>query len=328
MRTIGTEEHFVSDAVLTAWEHGPTSAGASRARSLEGEVGRRLAEVGEERIAWMDANGLDVQVISLTSPGLHDLPPAESAALQIETNDLIAATVAERPDRLQGFATLATSAPQAAAAELERAVRTLGLQGALVFGRTGERNLDAPENWVIFETAEALRAPIYIHPQIPQPAVCHAIYSGYDDRIDAAFATNGIGWHYETGVQFLRLCLAGVFERFPDLQVILGHWGEVVLFYLDRADGLAYQAQLARPFSEYVRRNAYITPGGVYSHRYLRWATELVPAERILFAADYPYRPAPDEGIPAWLQGAGLDAVTTAGIASGNWEQLVAGIRR
>lgn len=329
MKTIGTEEHFVTDAVLEAWDRlGPAAAGAARARSAEGEFARRLAELGEERIAWMDASGLDVQVISLTSPGLHDLPQAEASALQIETNDLIAATVAARPDRLQGFATLAMPAPEAAAAELERAVRTLGLQGALVFGRTGERNLDASENWVIFETAEALRAPLYIHPQIPQPGVREAIYSGYDDRIDAAFATHGIGWHYETGVQFLRLCLAGVFERFPDLQVILGHWGEVVLFYLDRADGLAFQAQLARPFSEYVRRNAYITPGGVYSHRYLRWASELVPPERLLFAADYPYRPAPEEGIPAWLQAAGLDAETTAAIASGNWEALVSRIRR
>ncbi len=117
-------------------------------------------------------------------------------------------------------------------------------------------------------------------------------------------------------------------ERFPNLQVILGHWGEMILFYLDRVDGLAHQAQLPRPFSEYVSRNAYITPGGVYSHRYLRWASEIVPAERILFAADYPYRPAPAGGIPAWLDSAGLDAQTTDAIAAGNWEALVAGIRR
>ena len=113
-------------------------------------------------------------------------------------------------------------------------------------------------------------------PQIPQPRVRAALYAGFDDAIDNAFATYGIGWHYETGVQFLRLALAGVFDRFPDLQVLLGHWGEVVLFYLDRADGLAMQAKLPQTFSEYVRRNAYITAGGVYSQRYCggrsRWS--------------------------------------------------------
>ena len=91
-------------------------------------------------------------------------------------------------------------------------------------------------------------------------------------------------------MQFLRLALAGVFDRFPDLHVLLGHWGEVVLFYLDRADGLAMQAKLRQSFSEYVRRNAYITAGGVYSQRYLRWAVEVAGVERILFATDYPYR--------------------------------------
>ncbi|HET9719627.1 MAG TPA: amidohydrolase family protein [Solirubrobacteraceae bacterium] len=329
MRTIGTEEHFVSEAVLSAWARSdPDTAGAFRSRAGEGELAHRLAELGDERIAWMDAVGLDVQVISLTSPGLHNLPAGEAVALQTETNDLIAATVSRHPERLQGFATLATPAPEAAAAELERVVRGLGLQGALLFGRTGERNLDASENWVIFEAAESLRAPLYIHPQAPQPAVRQAIYEGYGDGISSAFATRGIGWHYETGIQFLRLCLAGVFERFPELQVILGHWGEVILFYLERADELALQAQLARPFTEYVRRNAYITPGGVYSHRYLRWACEVVPADRLLFAADYPYRPAPEMGIRAWLDAGELGPGTTEAIAAGNWDALTARIHR
>ena len=168
----------------------------------------------------------------------------------------------------------------------------------------------------------------YIHPQIPQPRVRAALYSGFDDAIDSAFAAYGIGWHYESGVQFLRLALAGVFDRFPDLQVLLGHWGEVVLFYLERADGLAMQAKLPLTFSEYVRRNAFITAGGVYSQRYLRWATEVVGVERILFATDYPYRPGPDGGVEHFLQTAGLDPADQERIASGNWEALVAGIRR
>jgi Amidohydrolase len=146
--------------------------------------------------------------------------------------------------------------------------------------------------------------------------VREALYSGFDDAVDRAFATFGIGWHYETGVQFLRLALAGVFDRFPDLQVLLGHWGEVVLFYLDRSDGLAAAANLPQSFTEYVRRNAYITAGGVYSERYLQWALEVVGVERIMFATDYPYRPGPDGGVEHFLQTAGLDRADQERIAA------------
>jgi predicted TIM-barrel fold metal-dependent hydrolase len=329
MRTIGSEEHFVTDEVVAAWSRLDSSArDDSRAGAPPGDLGERLREVGARRIAAMDEAGLDVQVISLNSPGLHNLPADEAAGLQVETNDRISELAKIHPDRFQGFATLAMTAPDAAAHELARAVTGLGLNGALVFCRTGERNLDHRDNWPIFEAAASLRAPLYIHPQIPQPRVRDALYAGFDDAIDNAFATFGIGWHYEAGVQFLRLALAGVFDRFPDLQVILGHWGEVVLFYLDRVDGLAMQAKLPQSFSEYVRRNAYITPGGVYSQRYLRWAAEVVGIERIMFATDYPYRPGPEGGVEHFLQTAGLDRADQERIAAGNWDALVAGIRR
>ena len=244
MRTIGTEEHFVTDEVVTAWGRLEGAArDDARAGAPPGDLGERLREVGERRIAAMDEAGLDVQVISLTSPGLHCLPADEATGLQVETNDRIAELVKAHPDRFQGFATLATPAPGTAAQELERAVTKLGLNGALLFGRTGERNLDHPDNWPIFEAAAALRAPLYIHPQVPQPRVREALYSGFDDDIDNAFAAHGIGWHYETGVQFLRLVLAGVFDRFPDLQCCSGiGGGRVVLPRPRRRAGHAGQA--------------------------------------------------------------------------------------
>jgi predicted TIM-barrel fold metal-dependent hydrolase len=329
VRTVGTEEHIVTEEVVAAWSRlDPADRGNSRASAPPGEMGERLREVGERRIAAMDEAGLDVQVISLTSPGLQNLPADAASQLQVQTNDRIAELVGAHPDRFQGFATLATPAPAAAAHELDRAVTRLGLHGALLFGRTGDRNLDHPDNWPIFEAAASLRAPLYVHPQIPQPGVRAALYSGFDGAIDSAFATFGIGWHYETGVQFLRLVLAGVFDRFPDLQILLGHWGEVILFYLDRVDGLAAQAQLPQRVSDYVRHNAYITPGGVYSQRYLRWAIEVVGVERILFATDYPYRPGPDGGVAHFLEASGLDRGDQERIAAGNWDALVAGIRR
>src|ERR1700729_203769 len=316
MNTIGTEEHFVTDEVVTAWSRlDPDSREDSSASTPPGEMGERLREVGDRRIAAMDQAGLDVQVISLTSPGLNNLAAEEATSLQIETNDRIADLVNDRPGRFQGFATLATPAPATAAQELERAVTELGLNGALIFGRTGDRNLDHAENWAIFEAAAALRAPLYIHPQAPQQRVRAAMYSGFGDALDNRFATSGIGWHYETGLQFLRLVLAGVFDRFPDLQVLLGHWGEVVLFYLDRVDGLAMQAKPPQSFSEYFQRNAFITAGGVYSRRYLRWAVEVVGVERIMFATDYPYRAGPDGGVEHFLASTGLDPADQRRIA-------------
>lgn len=329
MKTIGTEEHFVTDEVVAAWRQlEPAATEEACVSTPEGSIGERLREVGERRIAAMDEAEVDIQVISLTSPGLHNLPPSEAAHLQVETNDRIAEWVTDYPDRFQGFATLAVPAPDAAAGELERAVTKLGFDGGVVFGRTGERNLDHPGNWPIFEAAESLRAPLYLHPQIPQQGVRAALYSDFDDSIDLAFSAYGLGWHYECGVQFLRLALAGVFDRFPDLRVVLGHWGELVLFYLDRADILALEAGLPHPFSEYFRRNVYITPGGHYSQRYLRWAIEMVGVERILFATDYPYSPGPDGGAERFLDITGLDPADRERIASGNWNRLMAEIQR
>ena len=304
-----------------------------RARGLAGgvppgEVGERLREVGERRIAAMDEAGLDVQVISLTSPGLHNLPADEATRLQVETNDRIAELVNAHPDRFQGFATLATPAPAAAAQELERAVTKLGLNGALLFGRTGERNLDHPDNWPIFEAAASLHAPLYIHPQVPQPRVRAALYAGFDDAIDNAFATYGIGWHYESGVQFLRLALAGVFDRFPDLQVLLGHWGEVVLFYLDGPTGWPCRPSSPSrsrstfgetPTSPPAASTASATCGGRS-----RWSAWSASCSR----PTTPTGPGPTAASSTSSQSAGLDRADQERIAAGNWDALVAGIRR
>ena len=284
----------------------------------------------DERVWWLGLvkSGVDVQVLSLTAPGLQNLASEDAVALQGAVNDLIAGTVRSAPDRFQGFATLATPAPREAARELERAVTRLGLNGAMLFGRTRERNLDHLDNWPIFETADALGAPLYIHPQSPQPAVREALYSGLSDEVDAAFATHGIGWHYEAGVQILRLVLSGVFDRFPGLQLITGHWGEVVLFYLDRIDRLGGIAKLERPVSDYFRRHVSVTPSGLFSRRYLRWAIEVLGADRILFSTDYPFVPVPPGGARRFLEEAELNDADRALVAHGNWDRLVATIRR
>lgn len=329
MRIIGLEEHFVTDDVLDAWKRvEPRWQDVGQQQSSAGEVDDRLKDLGDGRVAASDQAGLDVQVLSLTAPALASLEPREADALQRTCNDLLADTVRQRPDRLQGFAALAMPDPAAAAVELERAVTRLGLNGAMLFGRTRDRNLDHRDNWPVFEAAAALRAPLYIHPQSPLPAVREAIYGGFGKAVDGALSTFGLGWHYEAGVQILRLVLAGVFDRFPDLQIVTGHWGEVVLFYLDRIDGLAAPAKLERPVSDYFRRNVSVTPSGIWSQRYLRWAVEMLGVERIMFSTDYPYRFTPDGAARRFLEEADLSPADKEAIAHRNWERLVGGIRR
>ena len=240
MKIVGLEEHFVTQDVLAAWHALDAPWRDPGLQHHEhGDIGARLIDLAECRVADMDAMGMDLQVLSLTAPGLQSQKPEQAVRLQRSINDLIANTIRQRADRFQGFATLATPDPDAAAAELRRAVTQLGLNGAMLFGRTRDRNLDHRDNWPIFETAAALRAPLYIHPQSPVPAVRDALYSGNGDDVDAAFATFGLGWHYETGVQILRMILAGVFDRFPDLVEFLPMGDGFTWDTQDRAQDIA-----------------------------------------------------------------------------------------
>lgn len=329
MKVVGLEEHYVTREVVDAWNsldarwRDPAAAGATT-----GDTGRRLLTLGEERLAVMDDAGIDTQVLSLTTPGLWNLDAAAGVALQATCNDTLADAVRQNPDRMRGFATLALQDPAAAAAELQRAITALDFDGALIFSRVRDRSIDHTDFWPLFEAAEALGAPLYLHPQSPPAGVREAYYGGFGDVVDAAFATHGVGWHYDAGVQLLRLILAGVFDRFPGLQIIMGHWGEMVPFYLDRIDRMGPTAGLSRRVSEYVASNVHLTPGGVFSQRYLRWALEVVGPERIMFAADYPFVPTDGGAARRFLDDADLTDAQREAIASGNWERLRAGIRR
>lgn len=326
MQLIGLEEHFVTPEVFAAWQALPDAE--RNLASGTDETQQRLRDLAGERLRYMDAAGIAMQVLSLTAPGVQNLAPEQACTLARASNDLLAQTVRLHPDRFQGFATLPTPAPDEAPRELERAVCELGLHGAMLFGRTGEHNLDDPLYTPLFATAAALRAPLYLHPQTPTAAVRAAYYSGFSEEVDAAFATHGLGWHYETGVQLLRLMLGGVFDRHPDLQIITGHWGEVILFYLDRIAHLGQIAQLGSPIADYFRRNVTVTPSGIYSQRYLRWAIEVLGIERIMFATDYPYASLDPVEAKRFLAEADLTPAQREQIGAGNWQQLVKQIRR
>ena len=321
MKIIAIEEHFATDALVSAQGRAPKAYADNTQKMISAEVSARVLELGELRIRNMDETGVDVQVLA-PAPGVQGIEPSEAVALARDLNDLTAETIRRWPDRFEGFAVLPTPDPVHAARELERGVKKLGLKGGFVFGRTRERHLDHPDMLSIFEAAASLRVPIYVHPQTPPLAVREAYYSGLGDKLDIMFGNSGLGWHYETGLEIIRLMLSGTFDRFPDLQLITGHWGEVVLFYLERVAGLEKAAKLQRPLADYVRQNLHVTPSGMFNARYLRWTLEVMGIERIMFSTDYPYRFAPNGGARAYLEQTELPPDALARFAHGNWEAL------
>jgi predicted TIM-barrel fold metal-dependent hydrolase len=321
MKLIGIEEHVLTPQVRDAWHAIGLEATDPSVGYHAGAIEPRLMNLAEDRLALMDETGLDIQVLSLTTPALHDLGP-ESVEMARRTNDALAAAIARHPTRFQALATLPVSMPDEAALELERCVATLGLTGTMLCGRVGTRNLDDPAFAPIFRCAEALGVPALLHPRTPDMAVRDAYYSGFSPMVDAAFATAGLGWHYDAGVQFIRLILSGTFDAMPGLQIILGHWGEVVLFYAERLAVMDRFSGLAHPVAHYLRNNLYVTASGMFLPHYLERAASVVGTDRLLFSSDFPYQYRPGRDARGFLETCGLDDAATAAFAHGNWARL------
>ncbi len=296
MTLIGIEEHWTTPGLGSALDGLPPGRrDESLAFNQMGDNLARLEDIGEARIAAMDEQGIDLHVLSVVPPGTGPLGAADAIALSRELNDTAVAVVGRHPTRLRALATLPMAAPGAVAGELERAAG-LGMVGAMVYGRTGEVLLDDPRYEELFEAAASLGQPIFIHPQIPPQAVRDASYAGLGSTADLALSTFAWGWHLEAAQAALRLIARGTFDRHPALNLILGHWGELLLFWLDRADGLSRIAGLERSVSDYVRSNVFITSSGMFNPALLRHALEVTTIDRLLFSTDYPFgRPSRDE---------------------------------
>ena len=297
--------------------------GATRPHVVAQDVSaRKLMDLGQARLDDMDAAGIDMQVLSIG--GFPQLaPPQEQTDLTRRANDLLAGAVAEHPDRFAALATLPWHDPDAAAAELRRAVTDLGMRGTLLNGRPGEAFLDDSRYDVVLAALAELGVPIYLHPGLLTPGVAEAYYSGFDKEIDARLAMFGWGWHHEAGVGVVRLILSGAFERHPGLQVMSGHWGEMVPFFLRRLDdALPREATgLERTILETYRSHVSVTPSGMLNPEQLAFCVELLGAERILFSTDYPYQSL--DGVRDYLESADLTEVQRAAIAHGNAERLL-----
>lgn len=321
MRTITVEEHFVSPGFISGpgkqFMENLQQSGPHGAKLFEA-----LCEVGEKRIALMDAAGIDVQVMSLNSPGIEQADAADAVAIARESNDFLAEAVKKHPTRFAGLAAVPTSAPDKAVEELERTVRRLGFKGVNINGHHRGRYLDDKFFWPILECAESLNVPIYLHPAIPPQAVVEASYGGLSPQVTRMLSGAGWGWHIETAVHLIRIILGGAFDRYPKLQVVIGHLGEGIPFMLPRLNknlptGLT---KLQRPFSEYLRENVHYTFGGFnFPATFLNLLLE-VGVGRIMFSVDHPYGSMAEAR--AFLEQLPVTPGDKERIAHGNAEQL------
>jgi hypothetical protein len=239
----------------------------------------------------MDSGGIDVQILSHTVPSPEILEPARAIPCCQRVNDELAEAISRNPERFAGFASLPVADAPAAADELERAVRELKFVGCMITGATHGRFLDDRTFWPILERAEALDVPIYLHPAPPPKPVMDVYFSGLDEPLARLLSIAGWGWHAELGLHTLRLIASGVFDRYPGLQLIIGHMGEMIPFQIARIDQAlsSVTKNLKQRPSAYFQSNIHITTSGLFTAPPLYLALEVLGADRIMFSIDYPY---------------------------------------
>ena len=323
MRTIALEEHFLAKGFREVMQRNASSKGGVLNPMMTVERQSKLADLDALRLQDMDTGGIDLQVISDIGSTVVRHPGDEGVQLAREANDQLAQACATHPDRFAGFATLPMTKPEAAADELERAVRLLGLKGAMLFGTTNGRFLDDPAFLPVLERAAALSVPIYLHPAEPPAPVREAYYTGLDPVVGIGLATFGWGWHSEVGMHALRLILAGVFDRLPTLQIIIGHMGEMIPFMLARIQDMlsSLAQQLQHPVPEYFLHNFHITTSGFFTDPPLLLAMQVMGADRIMFSVDYPF--STNEQGRAFLDHASISPADKEKISHLNAERLL-----
>lgn len=259
---------------------------------------RRIQSLGEERIADMDASGIDMQVVSLAAPGVQIFEPAEATAIARDANDQLAEGIAAYPDRLVGLAAFSPLDPANAARELERGVTELDLRGAILNSHTLGTYLDDERYWDVFEAAESLDVPVYLHPNTPSKQMIEPFLKR---GLDAAV----YGFACETGLHALRLIVSGLFDRFPKLQIVLGHCGEALPYWLYRIDFMhtrlsrvgryEHVQPLERRAWDYLADNFHYTSSGVGWAPPVKFVQEVIGVERMMYAMDYPWQFVPEE---------------------------------
>jgi len=327
MRIVTLEEHYTVPGIVSHID-----LAAIRRRGFPGpdvvwgqQIKRNdLADLGDARLADMDASGITVQVLSVAGPGADLVPGEAGITLARDYNNALAEAVARHPDRYRGFAHLPMLAPEAAAVELERTVKDLGFHGVLVNGATDGLFLDDPRFEPILARAEALDLPIYIHPGIPAEPVRNAYYDGLPGNFSFTLALSAWGWHAEIAVHTLRLVLSGALDRHPRLKVVIGHMGEALPFMLDRIDettSAEAKGRLQRSVKQTILDQVWITTSGFFTMAPFMAALMTFGADRIMFSVDYPF--ASNARARAFLDALPVSAADRAKIAHGNADRLL-----
>lgn len=314
IQVIALEEHYFDPEVTKHFNEGGPEARLPALRE-------RLFDVGAGRLKEMDEVGIDVQVLSHGAPATQRMDAETAIPVAKRANDKLHEVVRSHPGRFEGFAVLPTADPKAAADELERAVARLGFKGAMIHGLANGLFLDDKRFWPIFERAQALDVPLYMHPAIPHPAVVDAYYKDYLQAFPGLL-TAAWGFTVETATQAIRMVLSGMFEAYPRLKIILGHLGEGLPFSLWRIDmALQRQGNRSTPFRDTFREHFWITTSGNFSTPALLCCVMEMGADRILFSVDYPFVLNPP-GMK-WMQDIPLGPEDREKIYSGNAKRLL-----
>ena len=323
MKTITLEEHMTTERFIAAMAGASTARGAM-AQYME-RMNASLLDVGEGRIAAMDAGGIDVQVLSLGGGGTNSLDPGLAAEICTDANQKMAEAVAAHPKRFAAFAALPVQAPARAAEMLQTCVGK-GFKGAMISGTVAGKFLDRPEFLPIFEAAQALDVPIYLHPAPPPSTVREAYFGDLEPPLDFMLSTSAWGWHVETGLHSLRLMASGLFDRLPNLKIIVGHMGEDLPYSIARADSVISRGiggKLKRGIQECFVENFWITNSGYFTLPPVQCALAVVKPDRLMLSVDYPFSQ-PQQGTQ-WLRDLGsiLPQQDVERIASGNAAALL-----
>lgn len=287
-RKIALEEHCMTPGLADYWLPTMSDVPPAAVEKLSG----RLYDYHGERIEIMDRSGIERAILGVAGPGVQAEADAKIAVAKArESNDQLAAEIAKNPKRLGAFAHLAVQDAKAAADELERCVRQFGFSGAMINGHTRGLYLDDPSVYPLWERAEALGVPIYIHPT--DPLASATSLAGTHGLKRATWE-----WGFETGSHALRLVFGGTFDRFPKAKLVLGHLGETLPFLLWRFDSRAklYGVKLKREPSQYIRENIWVTMSGMYSAEPTQCALAALGEDRVMFSADYPFEDSVEAG--------------------------------
>jgi len=327
MRIVALEEHYTVPRIVAGIDPaavarrgfpGPDFTWAQSIRRNE------LADLGDARLADMDANGITVQVLSVAGPGADLVPGQAGIDLARAYNDALAEASARHPTHYRGFAHLPLLEPEAAARELHRTVTELGFHGVLVNGATDGRFLDDPRFEPVLAEAERLDLPIYLHPGIPAQPVRDAYYDNLPGNFGFTLALSAFGWHYDTAIHVLRLVLSGALDRHPRLKLLIGHMGEALPFMLDRIDETT-SAQagtlLRRSVRQTILDQVWITTAGFFTLTPFMAALTSFGVDRILFSVDYPF--ASNARGRAFLDALPVSPADREKIAHGNADALL-----